>query len=94
MKDTPLFLLENGKIVLIRTVTQYHVGRVTALTSVEGVGFVVLEDASWAADTGRYADCLKNGKLDECEFAGAMMVGLGSIVDIAEFHGALPQLTK
>ena len=44
---------------------------------------VVLENAAWIADTGRFADCLKTGNYNEVEpFPdGQVIVGRGAIID-------------
>ena len=49
-----------GQNYLIRTVTMIDTGRVTAVYEHE----IVLEDAAWIADTGRFQDALKM-----CEFS-------------------------
>lgn len=77
---------EIGKCYFIRTVTLYQVGRVVSVSS----KFVKLEDASWIADTGRFADALKTGKFSEIEPIGNWAVGLGAIVDFGEFSHKLP----
>ena len=68
-----------GKNYLIRTVTMIQTGRLVAVTQQE----LVLEDAAWIADTGRFANALKTGKFDEVEpFPdGQVIVGRGAIVD-------------
>ena len=54
---------EIGKHYLIRTVSMIDTGRVVAVTPLE----IVLEDACWIADTGRFADALKAGDFSEVE---------------------------
>src|SRR3990167_4090803 len=44
-----------GKCYLIRTVTMIDTGRLVEVTEQE----LVLEDAAWIADTGRFADALQ-----------------------------------
>jgi hypothetical protein len=70
---------EIGQIYLIRTVTMIDVGRVVAVNEHE----IVLEDAAWIADTGRFADALKSGEYNETEpFPdGKVIVGRGSVID-------------
>jgi len=72
-----------GKIYLIRTVTMIQVGRLVAVTDKE----LVLEDAAWIADTGRFSDALKSGELKEVEpFPdGQVIVGRGAIIDACLF---------
>jgi hypothetical protein len=68
-----------GKAYLIRTVTMIQTGRLVAVTSQE----LVLEDAAWIADTGRFADAIKTGKFNEVEpFPdGQVIVGRGAVID-------------
>ena len=70
---------EIGKIYLIRTVTMNDTGRLVAVTPQE----LVLEDAAWVADTGRFADAVKKAEFSEVEPfpAGRVIIGRGSIVD-------------
>ena len=68
-----------GEVYLIRTVTMIDVGRVVAVFPTE----VVLEDACWVADTGRFAQAVATGEYGETEpFPdGEVIVGRGSIID-------------
>jgi hypothetical protein len=84
-------VLAVGNAVLIRTVTHYQTGRVTAI----GDTWVVLEDAAWIASTGRFADALKTGTLDEVEpCSDPVEIGLGSIVDVYHWRHPLPREQK
>lgn len=71
-----------GKIYLIRTVTMIDTGRLVEVTPQE----LVLEDAAWIADTGRFAEALLSAKFGEVEPfpAGRVIVGRGSVVDAVE----------
>ena len=73
---------EIGKIYLIRTVTMIDTGRLVAVTPQE----LVLEDAAWIADTGRFAQALEKAEFSEVEpFPnGRVIVGRGSIIDAVE----------
>jgi len=68
-----------GQNYLIRTVTMTVCGCLSAVYPNE----LVLECASWIADTGRFADALRDvEKLSEIEpFPGQVIVGRGAIVD-------------
>jgi hypothetical protein len=70
---------EIGACYLIRTVTMIDTGRLVAVTPQE----LVLEDAAWIADTGRFADAVKSVQFSEVEPfpAGRLIVGRGSIID-------------
>jgi hypothetical protein len=73
---------EIGAVYLIRTVTMFEVGRVVAASK----QWVMLEDAAWVADTGRFADALKKWQFNEVEpFPdGVIGVSCGSIVDFVK----------
>jgi len=83
--------LEIGKSYLVRCVTHYYTGKLLALTPTE----LVLGDAAWIADTGRFATALKTGVLNEVEpFPGNVIVNRGSMVDATEWAHALPREQK
>jgi hypothetical protein len=77
--------------VAIRTVTLYYTGNVRR---VEG-GFVVLGDAAWIPDAGRWSTFIAEGTPNEVEpFPDEVAVSLGSIVDVAPWAAALPRKVK
>ena len=78
-----------GKNYFIRTVTHHLTGRLIRVTSKE----LVLEQASWIADDGRFHDALKTGSLNEVEpFPQdlSVVVGRGSIIDAVIWKHPLP----
>lgn len=79
-----------GKKVLIRTVTYFSVGKVESVED----GFIKLSTASCVYDTGRFADALKKGTLNEVEPVGEVYVSLGSIVDMFRWEHELPTEQK
>ena len=82
---------EIGKAYLIRTVTMHYTGRVVAVTDSD----VLLDDAAWIADTGRFADCLASGELSEIEpYPGRVTVCRGAMVDFCEWKHPLPRVQK
>ncbi len=77
-----------GKKVFIRTVTMHYTGRIATITDYD----LVLEDAAWIADSGRFANALQTGELSEVEpFPGAAIIPLGCIVDVSEWAHDLPR---
>ncbi len=75
-----------GEKYFIRTATYFHVGR---LKDVCGK-WLVLEKASWIADTGRFHDFLKEGKCNEYEsFVEDVFIPLDSVIDITKWTHAL-----
>ena len=77
---------EIGKIYLIRTVTMIDTGRLLSVTDQE----LVLEDAAWIADTGRFADAVEKAEFGEVEPfpKGKVIIGRGSIIDAVEIKQA------
>ncbi len=80
-----------GENYIIRTVTMIQLGRLDYVGEKE----LVLSSASWVADTGRFHDALKTGKLNEVEpFTNDVIVGRGSIIDASVWTHKLPKEQK
>ena len=77
-----------GQKLFIRTVTHHYTGRLVAVHDQE----LVIEDAAWIADDGRFNECLKNGTPSEVEPypKGRVIIGRGSILDVSEWKHDLP----
>lgn len=82
---------ELGKNYLIRTVTMIDTGRLVAVGEHE----LVLEDAAWIADTGRFAQALEKVEFNEVEPfpSGRIIIGRGSIIDAVQIT-KLPRTQK
>ena len=80
-----------GEKYIIRTVTMIYTGRLREIYATE----LVLEDAAWIADTGRWAEALSKGTLKEIEPypEGRVIIGRGAILDVTEWKHALPRVT-
>jgi hypothetical protein len=83
-------MFTKGKCYFIRTVTYHLVGKVA---KIEG-DFMLLKDASWVADSGRFMNALKEGKLNEVEPVGDAIVNLQSITDAFPWVHDLPTEQK
>lgn len=82
---------EIGKNYFIRTVTHHLTGKLIKVTSKE----LVLSDAAWIADDGRFHDALKTGNLNEIEpFPSEVIVGRGALIDACLWNHALPREQK
>lgn len=80
-----------GQAYLIRGVTNYWTGRLEAVHE----GFLVLADAAWIADTGRYNEAVSKGLLSEVEpVDGPAIIGSGAIMDACEWRFDLPRAVK
>lgn len=78
---------EIGKIYLIRSVTKTNTGRLVAVYKNE----LVLQDAAWIADTGRFADALASAEFAEVEpypKGSKVIVGRGAIEDAVQIASA------
>ena len=81
--------------MLIETVTKFYVGKVVDLLQQE----LVLTDAAWVADTGRYNEFLAKGdggqstEFEPCP-DGPIAIGRGSIVSAIPFHFPLIRVVK
>lgn len=82
---------EIGANYLIRTVTMIDTGRLVAVTAHE----LVLEDAAWIADTGRFADAIAKAEFSEVEPfpAGRVIIGRGAVIDAVKI-GSLPRAQR
>lgn len=80
-----------GQAVFVRTVTFHYTGRIVAVTKDE----IVLSDAAWIADSGRWANALATGQLNEVEpYPGVVSIGRSAIIDVSPWKHALPQTVK
>lgn len=78
-------------VMLIETVTKYYVGEIVAVCPQE----IVIRDACWVANTGRYHEFLATGdggdytEFEPCQ-DGLAIVGRGSIIVAQPYkHGSI-----
>lgn len=84
---------EVGSAYFIRTVTHHYTGRLTKVTPTE----LVIEDAAWIADDGRFADFLKSGEASEVEpypDGVKVIIGRSGILDAVKWTAKLPREQK
>ena len=87
MADTIKSPYHFGRAYLVRTVTNYFSGRLLGIYEHE----LVLENAAWIADTGRFSESLKTGVMSEVEpIPGQVIIGRGAIVDVCEWPEGKP----
>lgn len=80
-----------GKSYFIRTVTHYYTGRIEKVTNKE----IILSDAAWIPDTGRFHDALRTGNLNEVEpFESEIIIGRGAVIDACVWKHDLPRTQK
>lgn len=80
-----------GDAYFIRTVTYFATGKVKAIVG----NFLVLDDAAWIADTGRFREAIMKGVLNEVEPVEVdMFVNVNSITDAFIWKHKLPREQK
>jgi len=82
---------ELGQNYLIRTVTMIDTGKLVAVTQHE----LVLEDAAWVADTGRFTQAVASAEFGEVEPfpTGRVIIGRGAVIDAVRIK-TLPRSQK
>ena len=79
-----------NKKFFFRTITYHLVGKV-----VKRIGsFLQLENASWVADSGRFMNAIKEGKLNEVEPVGIAFINLQAVTDFFPWKHDLPKTQK
>lgn len=82
-----------GANYFIRTVTHHYTGKLIEVYDTE----IVLVDAAWIADDGRFAQAIATGSFNEVEpYPDGMevIIGRGSLLDAAMIPFALPRGQK
>jgi len=84
-------LYQLGAKVFIRTVTYHYTGQISFISDKE----IVLSEAAWIADSGRFANALKTGILDEVEpYPNLCGINRDAIIDASPWNHKLPRETK
>lgn len=79
-----------GGKYFFRTVTYHLVGKVEKQIE----GFLILSNASWVADSGRFGKAIETGLLNEVEFVGDAILNQETITDAFPWKHELPKITK
>ena len=79
-----------GQSFFIRTVTYHLTGKVKKIIG----NMIILENAAWIADSGRFMNAIKEGKLNEVEPVGDALVNLNAITDMFPWRHKLPMEQK
>jgi len=84
-----------GSKYLIRSVTFSYLGRLKAVGDKE----ILIDDASWVADTGRFYNTLENGIFNELSseiepYTDDVILGRNAIVDMVKYEHELPKDQK
>lgn len=76
-----------GEKFFFRTVTYHLTGRVKKVIG----NIIELENAAWIADSGRFMNAIKEGKLNEVEPVGRAYINLSSVTDFFPWKHTLPE---
>ena len=79
-----------GQKYFFRTVTYHLTGRVKKVIG----NILELEDAAWIADSGRFNEAIKHGKLSEVEPVGQAYINIQSVTDFFPWKHKLPNQVK
>jgi len=75
-----------GEKYFFRTVTYHLTGRVKRVFG----SILELENAAWIADSGRFMNAIKEGKLNEVEPVGRAYINMDCVVDFFPWTHDLP----
>lgn len=79
-----------GDSYFIRTVTYHFVGTIKEIVG----KWIVLKDASWVADSGRFHVALEKGELSEVEYMDKAIINMDTITDAALWTNKIPKESK
>ena len=79
-----------GEKFYFRTVTYHLTGRVKRVFG----NILELENAAWIADSGRFMQAIKEGKLNEVEPVGRAYINIDSTTDFFPWEHKLPEQQK
>lgn len=80
-----------GQNYFVETVTKYFLGRLVSADD----RWLVLDEASWIADTGRYNEALRDGTASEVEpCPGRVVIGCGAVVSVQPWTKPLLRVVK
>lgn len=79
-----------GEKYFFRTITYHMTGRVKKVIG----NILELENAAWVADSGRFMQAIKEGKLNEIEPVGRAYININSVVDFFPWVHSLPEEQK
>ncbi len=91
--DAPGSAYVVGRNYLFRTVTHIVTGKLLRIHS-DGL---IVTDAAWIADTGRYAQAVATGSFSEVEpypDGAEVVINATAMIDAVEINGALPRSQK
>lgn len=89
--DTKLIEKFMGESLFVRAIPFHYVGRLIAVDD----EFLLLDDVSWVADSGRFHVALRDGDLSEVEpYPGKCLIARAAICDVSPWLHELPTEAK
>lgn len=79
-----------GEKYFFRTVTYHLTGKVKKVIG----NILELQDAAWIADSGRFMQCIKDGKVSEVEPVGKAYINMQAVTDFFPWKHKLPTEQK
>ena len=79
-----------GKDFYFRTVTYHLTGKVVKVFGT----YLLLEQAAWIPDSGRFMQAIKDGILNEVEPVGDAILNLSTVTDMFPWKHPLPLVQK
>lgn len=81
---------KEGESYFIRTVTYHFVGTIKEIIG----RWIILKDASWVADSGRFHVALEKGELSEVEYMDKAIINMDTITDASVWNNKVPKESK
>ena len=82
--------LKIGDNYFFRTVTYAWLGKFDGLVKIEDSVFIKLTNASWVADTGRFHEFVRDGKIEDYEKTDVNYIAVHSLTDFFKWKHELP----
>jgi hypothetical protein len=79
-----------GESYFFRTVTYHFVGTIKEIIG----KWIILKDASWVADSGRFHVALEKGELSEVEYMDKAILNMDTITDASMWNNKIPKESK
>jgi hypothetical protein len=79
-----------GEAYFIRTVTYHFIGIVKEIVG----KWLILKDASWVADSGRFHVALEKGELSEVEYMDKAFINMDTITDATPWNNKVAKDSK
>ena len=78
---------KEGESYFIRTVTYHFIGTIKEIVG----KWIILKDASWVADSGRFHEALEKGTLNEIEYMDKAIINMDTITDATIWIAKVPK---